>query len=275
MKEDLVAAIFFIPINNGPIEKVLMPGYLKASEWNHICLILTKLENLTVILNGHTKEITIDKIFIDIIKQESPKGLLSSMDFMGDFYSGSFRISMLGQITDVNIWNKSLSQEDLQSWISCSQNLRGTLLHWDPINFTASGLLKKNVDDLEICPSNTDKKVLFLWPNSSYNQQETIEFCTSIGGNIAPVNSDQTAINIIHVLHEDLPQCETNPYNSKTMLTRYFRNRKVDSFIDLATGQIMGWQKWYDLEPNDFDGEENCVTFALRKGLKTRFRTGA
>ena len=43
--------------------------------------------------------------------------------------SYDFKNQIIGQLTDINAWNKALSKNDIESWSKCEKNLEGNIIN--------------------------------------------------------------------------------------------------------------------------------------------------
>ena len=90
-----------------------------------------------------------------------------------------------GEITDVNIWNRELSSQDIVDWTDCNKSIKGNVMNWDDkskIQFEHLEL--KNIDMKEICNSSSAKDV-YVYKNSVETAQDTLKFCNKIGATVA------------------------------------------------------------------------------------------
>ena len=98
---------------------------------------------------------------------------------------GTFEKALFGAITDVNVWNRSLSDDEVEDFLSCS-GLEGNYQAWSTDKFPYQrALVEEGADMGEICPLST--KTLILG-NSRIKRdlQETTQFCSeALNGRMA------------------------------------------------------------------------------------------
>ena len=54
-------------------------------------------------------------------------------------------------MTDVNIWNRSLSQSKVEQWSRCELGAGGNLLDWNTAQWEAVGLQELGLEKQEVC----------------------------------------------------------------------------------------------------------------------------
>ena len=107
----------------------------------------------------------------------------------------------LGQITDVNMWNSSLSVKVLKSWTSCEFHESGNMLDWNTAKLKYSTFLKElTIDKNEICRGKAELSH-FIVSKPWIEFDETLEFYDNIlGGQIAVVSDNATLETITDVV---------------------------------------------------------------------------
>ena len=91
-------------------------------EWNHVCFRYTnRTSNVKLVSNG---DIIHDEVLQGLKSnpEEIPLDFISNFAIMKQFYGPN---SMLGKMTDVNIWNISLDTRTMTSWTKCARRLQG------------------------------------------------------------------------------------------------------------------------------------------------------
>ena len=104
-------------------------------KWNSVCFAFTNdTRKLTLVGNG------------DVLLEETgsrkvsvPPELVNNLLIMNSWYP------LLGKITQVNIWNSSLSTEKMIAWSDCKSYEAGNLLNWE----TSSWELTECFEDIE------------------------------------------------------------------------------------------------------------------------------
>ena len=82
---------------------------------------------------------------------------------------------MFGQMTDVNVWVRSLSSQEVEAWSDCQLGHQGLgkdqVVQWDSAKITSSqGLLEKTMDKAKFCkpiPSQLIRKASLFFGGRS------------------------------------------------------------------------------------------------------------
>ena len=70
---------------------------------------------------------------------------------MGWREEASWAYPQFGAMSDVNIWNRSLSQVEVERWSRCELETGGNLLDWDTARLDTQGLRQTQVDKSVVC----------------------------------------------------------------------------------------------------------------------------
>ncbi|MGH0131460.1 UNVERIFIED_CONTAM: hypothetical protein FKN15_046163, partial [Acipenser sinensis] len=139
--------------------------------WHHLCVTWQKAKGIWA-------------IYIDREKGNSGSGLYASNDINGDgmfiigqdqdTLGGTFNEAFCGNITALNIWNKSLSEEQVAGVSPCSMIMQNQLFHWDVTKITIEAtvgrsLMKFTCPDLKSLP-NKECRAFHIAP---VTQQQT------------------------------------------------------------------------------------------------------
>ncbi|XP_041090289.1 adhesion G-protein coupled receptor D2-like [Polyodon spathula] len=117
-------------------------------EWHHLCVTWQKAKGTWA-------------IYIDRKKGNSGSGLYASNDINGDgmfiigqdqdTLGGTFNEAFCGNITALNIWNKTLSEEQVAGVSPCSMITQNLLFHWDLTKITVEATVERSLMKL-MCP---------------------------------------------------------------------------------------------------------------------------
>ena len=94
----------------------------KPNKWTNFCISVDAQKDHIQIYNGNN------------IIFESKEKIINSLEdediFLLNYKDGPKRSPMFGAITDVNVWNRILIQEDIQNWIDCEDSVGGNFVNW-------------------------------------------------------------------------------------------------------------------------------------------------
>ena len=99
-------------MNAGPLNRKPLPIW-NPGVWNNVCLMLdTDNQVMKTVINGHT-------VLIDNTYTISHHKNNHSLTIMAFPTSNGVEDSMFGRMTDVNLWSRSLAEEEAQAWTKC------------------------------------------------------------------------------------------------------------------------------------------------------------
>ena len=139
----------------------------KPDLWNKLCIIGDSLaKKYRVYLNdklifhsnryngGHKKEA--GNIF-----------LLNGFSFSQNKFLYPFK----GEITDLNIWNKTLSVEDMDKWRNCNFGT-GNLVNWNEARFKLNNIQVTEVDMDQICQIKDPQMIIPFSKKMNFNPSD-------------------------------------------------------------------------------------------------------
>ena len=95
---------------------------------------------------------------------------------------------MQGEMSEVNVWDRILSSEEMRDLASCRKYFSGNVLDWETSLTDVNGLLIKERIRSELCSS---KDLVHISFPMKKNFDETITFCQKIGGEIAVATEER------------------------------------------------------------------------------------
>ena len=104
-----------------------------------------------------------------------------------DRIGGDFSKKQLfqGSLTEVNIWGRLLSSQEIQDLAECRNFPKGNLISWTVENYITNEIEFEKFDSLEdLC----NREVWFMFPEKR-TMTEAIAICTELGGNIVEPRS--------------------------------------------------------------------------------------
>ena len=79
---------------------------------------------------------------------------------------------MVGKMADVNIWNISLTMQDMVSWTNCESKNSGNVVKWEMDHWTLTGLNKEEIHDSCVC--HNDGCILQVGSPVSFNGAKVV-----------------------------------------------------------------------------------------------------
>ena len=151
----------------------------KLNQWENFCMLVNASNNHIQIYNR--------KLLI-FESKENIETYKNGDIVLLNYKDGSKRSPMHGAITDVNVWNKILSKEDIENWTDCKDPGGGNFLNWNNATVNLELLEDIEMDKSSVCGSNLkaskSKQILgFHFKTNSVDEHNN--FCQSIGLNVA------------------------------------------------------------------------------------------
>ena len=156
---------------------------------------------------------------------------------------------MQGAMTDVKVFSRILSGEEVGDWARC-RGQPGDILDWRTAQLNISEKIKtKQGHETVGCYQKEPPTFVSFSPPRDYD--DTLQFCENIGGEIGVASSSQVFQEMFTANNEVCP--------SKPFYLGYTDRRKEGTFIDSVSGAPLGWENWRPGEPNNWGGDENCM----------------
>ena len=171
-----------------------------------------------------------------------------------------------GAVSDVNVWRRLLSHQEIRDWQHCRKEPEGRVLTWEKAELDINGLNISDVNRSETCLKTTIG-TNYIGYNLKKDFHGMEKFCENIGGKFAVSRDKQSFEEISRVLNKSLSR--VSDVNCSLLLggsyiyTGFKRNNK--EWISVVTGQTMSWETWTDKFPKerpDFD----CIIQDLSTG---------
>ena len=175
---------------------------------------------------------------LTVTKKESRENifLLNAFSFAANDYIYPFD----GAITDIHIWTRTLSSQQVEAWANCDASEGGgDFLDWANVTLKLHGDIETSeLPPSEVCLGPSETRYL-AFPEK-FNFVESVKFCEKIGGEIAVADSFDSIDNIQNALtpFRESGQCSTLFYTGKI-----FSNKLIYVYLSVdrqVTGSRRG-----------------------------------
>ena len=139
-------------------------------KWNNVCFISHK-NYFKVFVNSQF-------IYEENIQYEMEHSNIVIMGSTMAQPKGTFAGSFFGKITDFNVWNYDVDDEDILKWTTCENNKKGNLVDWNTSKWKVKGLKETFVEKQELCQQ--EEKTHFIMSNLKRDFDSTLLLCTEM-----------------------------------------------------------------------------------------------
>ena len=222
----------------------------QPGQWNSVCVTAnTSQGSFRIVINGE-----------NVTETSSYNGNYQDIDrnifLMNNFYEGFSPAH--GAITDVNIWSRELTDQEMLDWALCKKEVAPDVLSWSEAQLKIKLLTVREMDKNVVCfKQQTERKMMGFNLKKSFD--ETIKFCRSIGGEIS-VGRDELALTKIRQVHQD-----TCTADSPLIHSGYSDKTREGKWTDAVTGKPMVWLNWAPENPSNYTNKD-CAFFNKTNG---------
>ena len=142
--------------------------------WHHICIVYNNTKGNITVTNKEgssleypmdIKNSTMGIKTVSIMKRgwtDQELKDLKDKEADGDEHYGKVG-SMVGRMTDFNLWNFAFSFDLMENWLACRNSSQGNLIAWNKSSWTMNNITASNISQTEI--QNSVKLLMFppLW----------------------------------------------------------------------------------------------------------------
>ena len=213
------------------------PGW-QPGLWNHGCITASDSQGFVDInINGETH-----------YRSNNYRGSFSRQDHNivlmndGGYWEGT---PMHGAVTDVQVWGRVLTREEMMAWYHCETSSKGDVLDWEKVSWQTFRLNTIEMDKRTIC--KTDGNPVFKAFNTQMNFYETLHFCQTINGKIA-VAEDRQKYEAMNKTF--LEVCSSS--NSSDFYTGFTDEADDGIWVDANTGGEFSLTNWAENFPSNY-----------------------
>ena len=162
--------------------------------------------------------------------------------------------TMMGYVTDLNLWSRSLSIEEMIDWTTCKSFEKGDLLPWNrddwtPVQVDDNGnpvIVHEDVtveSDSFCVKTSPNGKTYTMFPDQMFNYYEGFKVCQQFGGTMAhtrTIEEDTIVRGYLKSLRELSAEWK-EVMEGKSMWYRYNDNEEEGVWRDFETGFIASY----------------------------------
>ncbi len=169
-----------------------------------------------------------------------PEPLLSQMslpeDFLDHVYVGRCLSdtpgcsSPEGEYSDLNVWSRSLTEEELSDWTGCRSGLKGDLVDWDRARLELVNMTAEERPSGDVCRLFRPGPVIFPEPHDFYRH---VDVCYQMGARPTVVRSSRQQADLSRVASEHGCKC-----NLRSFLGTFFSSTSLQYHINFVLQKV-------------------------------------
>ena len=219
----------------GNITQSLIPG-----KWNSFCIKIAQ--------NMHTYKVNNVEVSRRVMKPPINLTVVELMNIR-TFRNGMATFPLHGEISDVSIWNRSLTELEEKEYHYCGLEDIGNVFEWkrdfNTLLNIDEGIKIQNETGPVFCAEETPNLV---GTNLQLTASSTFNFCKAFG-RIAKIRNKNEAINVARKV-ENIP-CDD--------IVAPFKDEAEEGlWIDQETGEEMQWKNWNPGQPDNWLNKDHC-----------------
>ena len=204
--------------------------------WNHGCIIASdsggyieiNINGDTVYRNNHYMN-TFSRLDHNIVLMND-----------GGYWEGS---PMHGAMTDVTVWSRTLTREEMVGWYFCNTTTTGDVINWQTVTLNIEQLNLIEMDKSKICMR--EEGPVFKTFKIKKNFDDTSHFCRTINGKLAVAEDIQK----YRAMNESFLQTCSS---SSQFFTGY--QKQDDIWLDANSGAQREFTNWAEGFPTNYFG---------------------
>ena len=232
--------------------------------WNTLCwLVHHEKSNFKMIINGETA--------VDNSNYHADDDVLQFQ-----YMNFRERHPVQGAVTDVQVWNRTLSGRDLEDWRLCLSKEEGNILNWRTARLNITGLTEQSIDKSELCHGPENDQIFQAF-NMRLGFYESVAFCERFG--TVATAKDALSFDKMIEAYEGIENRVCEDFGSQSGIiyreyTQYFLYKYIlthcfsdsdDSWIDYNTGQSLSIDNWHEGRPSNDTDLNDCIYFVVKK----------
>jgi len=242
--------------------------------WRHTCTVIDFTNGRTAVVENGVK--FFDKKFEDLIPTYKSFEKKITTVTAGCVYKlgATPMMSLHGKVTDFQMWDKILSDEEMIKITNCEKFKSGNLLSWETGNWflnSSQGTARMEMLDLQrdVCAPRTSS--LHLIPYKLSFEPESLHMCTKFSGKIATYSKKEKFDQLTRFLsvkqHMNTGDCTKKIKDKDAVRFRTWVGlddyEQEGIFQNWYTDELVEYTPWADARPYVGGTRYNCMMLQL------------
>ena len=196
-----------------------MDGEWGPATWRHMCLSVDNVNKRILAVNNEKVVInrTMDFNLSNLTKEFNQSATRICIMKNTRQEVNIPKRSLIGKMTDVNIYSNALSEDEMLAWTQCRQRTTGDVLAWETAEWDKEGLFAEEEQVEEICFPKP--KFVVLPPTK---QHDAVDMCISIGGSMIEIEKEEEELRMLAMRKSlDTKECDAKIWTAHEKKGRY------------------------------------------------------
>ena len=172
-----------------------------------------------------------------------------------------------GAVTDVNIWDRILSEQEVSDWMFCKTETGGNVISWETAQLNVLQLKTDLIDREKTCPSlGSQHRTHLLAFNTKIGLDDSVAFCEKLDGQLAVVTDQETFSQMWATYFE---VCPLEEGGEREFFTGHTDREVEGEWRDVNTGDLVTWANhWASWARDQPDGGTQCSPLIGQNSLR-------
>ncbi|XP_076031153.1 uncharacterized protein LOC143019399 [Oratosquilla oratoria] len=216
---------------------------LLTKQWYHWCFLYDH--------STSTFSVVLDGTVLSVYNKTTRGVMLSDRVILGRYDYKNSQNVLSGKLSQVNLWSRVLSFDEIRSVSTCQTDLQGDVISWDDENWVLINATEETVNMNTLCALRSAERSLYLFEPRTF--AESVYICEGIGGHLSLPRTQEEMEEFAGYIA---------PYKEQCWEGRIWAGgsdaHTEGKWIEHYNGQIIQNPMWGDDEPNGYTFE-NCM----------------
>ena len=221
--------------------------------WNSVCWTYNhQTSKLKAFVNHQTVELTVASLHY------GPRANMEIFFMNSKAWNNidSGKNSFHGALTDIQMWNRSLTWSEMSGWADCAESAEsgGDLIDWRTAELSITGLIRLTAErDSTVCGRNENKKIVRAF-NRRLDLYHSVRFCNNFGEISSAWEETEREEMVLSLEALERKTCRTDLLPAGIMWSE-----AAKGWTEVNTGRRLKVEKWFQGRPSNNTETDNCL----------------